>query len=304
MRRLLVPLLLCLLPFAAAGQSVDGASGKLAAQLLKQPTAQVSEVKSGLVVPLWLSTDGHLLALKTDSRSGALAQRGTPLSFQAVDATGVTSAGLQYGLTSNWQAHADVSQHSWVNSPLQVTGSEVGATYLNGRYSLGLSVGANSTPNSPSLPRVLPGVTPEVDGLSGFDSSSQLNAHGRLALGSQSGIDVGASVGRIRLLPGNLLGISTLDQKAISFGVDHGPISGSIVGRTMQPLAGVPGNGFDGPDRRWNSIDLGVTWHLPWQGSLSVGAQNLWSSGTPSNTPMGPEPDQSRTPYVQYHQDL
>jgi hypothetical protein len=68
-------------------------------------------------------------------------------------------------------------------------------------------------------------------------------------------------------------------------------------------LAGVPGNGY-APDRRWNSIDLGVTWRLPWQGSLSVGAQNLWSSGTPANTPMGPEPDQSRTPYVQYHQDL
>jgi hypothetical protein len=47
-----------------------------------------------------------------------------------------------------------------------------------------------------------------------------------------------------------------------------------------------------------------VTWRLPWSGSLSVGAQNLWSSGTPANTPVGPEPDQSRTPYVQYHQDL
>jgi hypothetical protein len=59
------------------------------------------------------------------------------------------------------------------------------------------------------------------------------------------------------------------------------------------------------PDRRWNSIDLGVTWRLPWQGSLSFGAQNIWSSGNATNTPAGPpQPDQSRTPYVQYHQDL
>ncbi|GAB3780876.1 hypothetical protein [Dyella agri] len=304
MRRLFVPLLLCLLPFAAAGQGVDDANGKLAAQLLKQPPAQVAEVQPGLVVPLWRGTDGRLLVLKADSRNGALTQRDSPLSFHAVDATSVMSTGLQYGLTQNWQAHADVSQQSWVNSLLRVVGSEVGATYSDGRYSLGLSVGTNSTPNSiPSLPRVLPGVAPSVDGLSGFDSSSQFNAQGRLALGSKSGIDVGASVGRIHLLPGNLLGISTLDQKAISFGVDHGPVSGTLIGRTMQPLAGVPGNNY-GPDRRWNSIDLGVTWHLPWQGSLSVGAQNLWSSGTPANTPMGPEPDQSRTPYVQYHQDL
>ena len=303
MRRLLAPLLLCLLPFAAAGQGVDDGNGKLAAQLLKQPPAQVAEVQPGLVVPLWRGTDGRLLVLKADSRNGALAQRDTPLSFHAVDAASVMSTGLQYGLTPNWQAHADVSQQSWVNNPLRVVGSEVGATYNDGRYSLGLSVGANSTPNNPGLRRVLPGVAPSVDGLAGFDSSSQFNAQGRLALGSKSGIDVGASVGRIHLLPGNLLGVSTLDQKAISFGVDHGPVSGTLVGRTMQPLAGVPGNGY-GADRRWNSIDLGVTWHLPWQGSLSVGAQNLWSSGAPANTPMGPEPDQSRTPYVQYHQDL
>ncbi|MFK2878805.1 hypothetical protein [Rhodanobacter hydrolyticus] len=303
MRRLLAPMLLCLLPFVAAGQGVDDANGQLAGQLLKQPPAQVAKVKSGLAVPLWRGTDGRLLVLKAGGSNGAQAQRDSLLSPHAVDASTLVSTGLQYGLAPNWQANADVSQQSWVNSPLRVVGSEVGATYFNGPYSLGVSVGSNSTPNSTSLPRVLPGVTPSVDGLTGFDSSSQLNARGRLALGTNSGVDVGASVGRIHLLPGNLLGISTLDQKAISFGVDHGPISGTLIGRTMQPLAGVPGNGYS-PDRRWNSIDLGVTWHLPWQGSLSVGAQNLWSSGAPTNTPAGPEPDQSRTPYVQYHQDL
>jgi len=304
MHRLLAPLLLCLLPFAAAGQSVDDANGHLAAQLLKQPPAQMAGVKPGAVVPLWRGTDGRLLALKVDNSHGALALRNSPLSFHAVDAAGMMSTGMQYSLSPNWQTNAGLSQQSWVNSPLQVVGSEVGASYSNGPYSLGVSVGANSTPNySANLPRVLPGVTPSVDGLSGFDSSSQFNARGRLALGTNSGVDIGASVGRIHLLPGNLLGISTLDQKAISFGVDHGSISGTLIGRTMQPLAGVPGNGY-APDRRWNSVDLGVTWHLPWQGSLSVGAQNLWSSGAPANTPTGPEPDQSRTPYVQYHQDL
>jgi hypothetical protein len=110
-------------------------------------------------------------------------------------------------------------------------------------------------------------------------------------------------VGRIRLMPGNLLGIDTLDQKALSFGVDSGPLSGTLIGRTMQPLAG-GGAGALSADQRWSSIDLGVTFRLPWQGALSIGAQNLWSSGNSVNTPVGPEPDQSRTPYVQYHQDL
>jgi hypothetical protein len=197
-----------------------------------------------------------------------------------------------------------VSEHNWANNQApRIIGGEVGATYSGDRYSLGLSVGSDTVSGAPNLPRLLPGAMPGINGLSGFDSSTQVNARGRLALDSKSGIDLGASVGRVRLLPGNLLGINTLDQKAVSFGVDRGPLSGSIVGRSMAPEAGIPGSGYN-PERRWNSIDLGVTWRLPWQGELSIGAQNLWSSGNSVNTPAGPEPDQSRTPYVQYHQDL
>ena len=303
MRRLSA-LLILLLPLAAAGQSVSGDS-VMAERLLAQPPDQMTEVEPGVMVPLWRGTDGRLLALKADRSTDADALRkNAPLSLRVVDAASVMTTGLQYGLGSGLSAHAEISEHSWVNNQgSRILGSEVGATYDAGRYSLGLSVGATSTPNNNNvLPRVLPGAAPGIDGLSSFDSSSQFNARGRLALGNKSGIDLGASVGRIHLLPGNLLGINALDQKALSFGVDHGPLSGVLIGRTMQPQAGIPGN-FSA-DRRWNSIDLGVTWRLPWRGSLSVGAQNLWSSGTPANTPAGPEPDQSRTPYVQYHEDL
>ncbi len=304
MRRLYSPLLTLLLPLAAAGQSAVG-DNAVADHLLSQQPAQMAQVEPGVVVPLWLGANGHLLALKADRSSSADALRNSSLlSFHVVDASSVTSTGLQYGLAPNLQANAEVSQRAWVNQPTRVIGSEVGATYSAGRYSLGLSVGANSTQDSnATLPRILPNAAAGVDGLSSFDSSAQVNARGRLAFGSASGIDMGASVGRIHLLPGNLLGVNTLDQKALSFGVDHGALSGMLIGRTMEPQAGIPGANLS-PDRRWNSIDLGVTWRLPWRGQLSVGAQNLWSSGTPSNTPVGPEPDQSRTPYVQYHQDL
>jgi hypothetical protein len=304
MRRLSALLLIFLLPLTAAGQSVDGESTQ-AQHLLAQPPAQMAAVQPGVVVPLWRGTDGRLLALKADNSSDTDALRQSALlALHVVDATNLMTTGLQYGMGPNLQAHADVSQQSWVNQPFRVIGSEVGATYASGRYSLGVSVGANSVPDNSNtlLPRVLPGATPGIDGLSSFDSSTQFNARGRLALGNQSGIDLGASVGRIYLLPGNLLGVSTLQQKALTFGVDHGSLSGVLIGRSMEPDTGIPGG--VSPDRRWNSIDLGVTWRLPWRGSLSVGAQNLWSSGTPANTPAGPEPDQSRTPYVQYHQDL
>ncbi|MCW8807141.1 MAG: hypothetical protein OQK79_03375 [Rhodanobacter sp.] len=300
MRRLLA-LLICLLPLVAAGQSVGGDMA-LSERLLSQQSYPMDAGGSGLMVPLWHGTDGRLLILKADKTAGAKALRdNAPLLSHVADPANGMTTGLEYGLAPRLQAHAEVSQYSWANQPMRVVGSEVGATYDAGPYSVGLSVGSNSVRgnNVVLLPRVLAGNTPGVDGLSGFDSSTQFMAHGRLALGSKSGIDLGASVGLIRLLPGNVLGVSALDQRALSFGVDHGPLSGTLVGRTMQPQPGMLG-----ADRRWNSIDLGVTWRLPWRGQLSVGAQNLWSSGTPANTPVGPEPDQSRTPYVQYHQDL
>ncbi|MEO8780101.1 MAG: hypothetical protein ABI389_15725 [Rhodanobacter sp.] len=303
MRRLPALLSIFLLPLAAAGQTVGGDAAQ-AGYLLAQPQARWTAAMSGASVPLWQDGTGRMLVLKTDL--GRTTYPGStvdaPMVTRAGYAGSTVAAGLQYGV-GPLQARAEVSQRSWLNQNMPVYGSEVGATYDAGGYSVGVSVGSTSTPHrNLVLPRVLPGAVPGVDGLASFDSSNQLNAMGRLALGKKTGVDLGASVGRVYLLPGNLLGINVMDQTALSFGVDHGPLSGRLTGRTMQPEAGIPGSLYT--DRRWNSIDLGVTWRLPWRGSLSVGAQNLWSSGAPANTPVGPEPDQSRTPYVQYHQDL
>ncbi|HZX71283.1 MAG TPA: hypothetical protein VFE77_10745 [Rhodanobacter sp.] len=304
MRRLPALLSMFLLPLAAVGQTA-GNDAAQARQLLAQPPAQSAAAASGTSVPLWRDGSGRMLLLKAD-RNHAVDPASTlesPLLTVTPGHPGdVVATGLQYGV-GPLQAHAEISQRSWLNQNLTVYGSEVGASYDTGDYSVGVSVGSTTTPHrNVVLPRVLPNGAPGVDGLSSFDSSNQLNAKGRLALGQKTGIDLGASIGRVNLLPGNLLGVNVMDQKALSFGVDHGPLSGMLTGRTMQPEAGNPGSLYT--ERRWNSIDLGVTWRLPWRGSLSVGAQNLWSSGTPANTPVGPEPDQSRTPYVQYHQDL
>lgn len=289
MRRLLTLPLLCM-PLLAAGQTLSGE------QLSNSAWLQQESLKSGQ------PTQGSLL-LQSQNTTTADAQGNTSLSLNPL-AGSVDSSTIKYGVTPNISAQAGVTQRSWVTQP-RIISSEVGATYSAGRYSLGVSVAQDQVPNATPLPRVLPGAAPGVNGLPDFDSSTQVNAHGRFALNGDSGVLVGASMGRIRLLPGNQLGLSTLDQKALSFGVEHGSVSTSIVGRTMQPEPGTAVPGMLNADRRWNSIDLGVTWHLPWQGSLSFGAQNLWSSGNAVSTPAGPpEPDQSRTPYVQYHQDL
>ena len=303
MRRLLLPMPFLLMPLAAAGQSLAGDTHELANRLLAQKPDQVVQVGPDTAVPLWRGSDGRWLTIKADSGTFGSAQHSDgPLQFSVVDASRAVSTDLTYGLGSNFQAHVGVSEHSWINNRVpRVIGSEIGATYSSGRYSVGLSLGANSTPNASVLPRLLPGAPAGVNGLNAFDSSAQLNARGRVALDNKSGIDLGASVGRVRLLPGNLLGVNTLDQKALSFGVDRGPLAVGVAGRVMQPA--LPGTGYNS-DRRWSSIDLGVTLRLPWQGELSIGAQNVWSSGNAPSGPTGPEPDQSRTPYVQYHQDL
>jgi hypothetical protein len=305
MRRLFLSLPLLIVPFVAAGQTAASDSYSAAGRLLSQAPDQPAPAGADNGATLWRGADGHWVALQSNTDTLTTAQRAdAPLQFRALDSATVQSSDIKYGVAPNVQAHVGVSEHNWANNQApRIIGSEVGATYNDGRYSVGLSVGTDNVQGAATLPRLLPGAMPGVNGLSGFDSSTQVNARGRVALDGKSGIDLGASVGRVRLLPGNLLGINTLDQKAVSFGVDRGPLSGSIVGRTMAPEAGMPGAGYN-PDRRWNSIDLGVTWRLPWQGSLSIGAQNLWSSGNGVNTPVGPEPDQSRTPYVQYHQDL
>jgi hypothetical protein len=298
MRRLLLTLPLLCVPLFAAGQTVGGNQTGNTAWWQQQAASQNGQPAPGSLLVQSQSTSTAAAQAQGNSTSS--------LSLNPLAGGTVSSSSLQYGITPNVSAQAGVTQRSWATQP-RVIGSEVGATYSAGRYSLGLSVAQDQVPNTTPLPRVLPGAVTGVNGLPDFDSSTQVNASGRFAFNNNSGVLLGASMGRIRLLPGNLLGLSTLDQKALSFGIEHGSISGSIVGRTMQPEQGLGLPPSFATDRRWNSVDLGVTWHLPWQGSLSFGAQNLWSSGGNNNvnTPAGPpEPDQSRTPYVQYHQDL
>ncbi|MDF3982411.1 hypothetical protein P3W24_07940 [Luteibacter sp. PPL201] len=319
MRRTLLSMLL-LMPLAAAGHGVP-ASGEGTGALLYADPANSDGGDPQSSVPLWRSPDGRALSVNYSDRADPT----QPLAPRPLGASPFVSSGLQYDLGPGLQAHASVSGQGWINSaescgasatshgdrctspgaPPRIVGSEVGATWRGSGYSVGLGVGsARPSGNSPALPRVLPGMASTMSGLpfGSLSSSTELNAHGRVDLGGRSGIDLGASIGRIRLLPGNLLGIGSVDQKALSLGVDRGPLYGSITGRTMQPEPGVS-NGLN-PDRRWSAIDLGVTFRLPWRGELSVGAQNVWSSGNAPNNPSLPEPDQSRTPYVQYHQDL
>lgn len=329
MRRLCTSLLM-LLPLMAAGPAVAAGGGQSA--LFQANPAESSlgaadaASSNSMLLPLWHADNGQSWALLT--RSAATSSEDvSSLDFHGPGFTSERSSGFQYLINPRWAAHASVQQKSWLSAASQgsclsasamhcpdgrltprLLDSEIGATFKGSGYSVGMDVSATRPSSTRLLPRVVPSASMDatVNGLpfASLDSSTSVHARGRVALGDRSGIDLGASVGRIRLLPGNVLGIDTLGQKSLSFGVDSGSLSGHIVGRVIQPESGAADN-FLGPEHRWTSIDLGITWQLPWQGSLSFGTQNLWSSGDAPEPKKGPKPDhQSRIPYVQYHQDF
>lgn len=128
-----------------------------------------------------------------------------------------------------------------------------------------------------------------------------VGAQGRWHWDDSQSLDLGAALSRIQLdLPGSALA-PIFNQAALSFGMHSGNFSGVIIGRVLGPAE--PLNGT----QNWTSIDLGFSWRAPWRGVFSIGAQNLWSSGTPplQITPAHEQdPSQARVPYVQYHQDL
>ena len=132
--------------------------------------------------------------------------------------------------------------------------------------------------------------------------NSGFNAQGRWHLDNSQSIDLGAALSRIQFdMPGTPL-LPSLNQAALSLGLNRGDFSGVIVGRVLGAADPVNGN------EHWRSLDLGISWRSPWRGVFSVGAQNIWSSGNlPALTdPTAHEVDanQARVPYVQYHQDL
>lgn len=328
MRKLLSSLIL-LMPLVAAGQTLDGvpnASARATDALPPYISLKRLDTRGHLLVPLWRDAQGRMLAL-VGTRGSEVKDGSGALDFRVVDVSQGFSTGLQYDIGPHVAAYAKLAEHNWLTpdavsscrpsvdigcpdantlDSARMLSSELGASYKKGRYRFDLLFDS-SRPRTTSLylPRVVPS-GPSYAGvpLWALDQSSNVSARGRFALGRDTGIDLGASVGRIRLLPGNLLGVHALGQQSLSLGMDSGAVSGQITGRMLQPVPGSTESSVLGPERHWTTIDLGVTWRLPWQGELRFGAQNLWSSGQAPTAAAGPEPDQSRIPYVQYHQDL
>jgi hypothetical protein len=135
-----------------------------------------------------------------------------------------------------------------------------------------------------------------------LDSSTALVANGRWTWSPDAPvIRFGATFGHGRAWSSQPTGILLqpidLDQASLTLGIGGNTLEGVIVGRMLSS---------DDPAfaaRRWSALDLGVSWRTPWQGELSVGAQNVWSSADAAPADKV-DPAQARMPYIRYRQDL
>jgi hypothetical protein len=161
-----------------------------------------------------------------------------------------------------------------------------------------------------STDSLLPGTslslaTPELAPLAGLPGvgfeQNDLGIVGDLKIGEQGWIRLGGSVARARLMPANsmLLGgvAPRWNARTLSVGGGYGAIGGEVIGRVVR----VPGE-----RESYGTLGLGLTWRTPWAGRLTVGAQNLMSTGENRIVPRGKtdEREEGRVPYVRYQQDL
>jgi hypothetical protein len=157
---------------------------------------------------------------------------------------------------------------------------------------------------------LLPGTTlslhtPELAPLAGLPGlgfeQNDLGIVGELKIGEQGWIRLGGSVARARLLPATSMLPGSVaprwNSRTLSVGGGYGAIGGEVVGRVVR----VPGD----PDG-YGTLGLGLTWRTPWSGRLTVGAQNLMSTGENPVAPRAKVEDreEGRVPYVRYQQDL
>ncbi len=302
------------------------------------PPVHAAQAKKGNPgTPVWHDKD-TTVSLSASGHAGRTVSAAPAVSLDGQ--THSAGAGLSLTTKPGLTAHANVSETRWApllsgcanafpgTSPdpacLGIGGfaadglqrGEIGAGFAGHGVSLDLSVGqsqsASGAPANVSSRTLLPRVLPAEGGADVAaplwfrnSTATSISARGQLDVAPDTSVKLGASLGRVRFLPGAGLatGDDTLDQTTLSLGIQHGPVRGAIVGHVLEP--NLPGAALD-QSQRWSGIDLGISVRLPWRGELNFGAQNVWTSG---RAPLlfGPgvaAPDQGRVPYVQYHQDL
>jgi len=117
------------------------------------------------------------------------------------------------------------------------------------------------------------------------------------SVGNSTYLSIAGTVTRATLVP---YSSATADighgwnSKSLAVGGGYGAFSANIIGQVV-----------DSPGQpRWENLGLGVTWRTPWSGQLTVGADNIITSGRNPFSPRGETRDEGTVPYVRYEQDF
>lgn len=291
------------------------------------------------VVPVWSDANGRLVALVDFSNTGSLASRwsataasGIAADWRLIDVSNLLSGGLRWQGNQGFHVDALLNQQSWsrnacigaaadclFSAPSVPAGTGwmqgtlgLGWTSDNGAldFSYGLSWLRSTEPvmpwGAPSAALYGNGLADLIrseSGLYQLDSSNGVVANARMQLGDGTLLDLGAGLGRSRLLPfggtPSTLALPGLDlqETSLSLAISSGSLRGSIIGRTaVSPDPLLTG-------KRWTTFDFGVSWRTPWQGELSLGTQSQLTPVIDANG-RDAEAAPNRVPYVQYRQDL
>ena len=245
-------------------------SGKLEAVLMLEPATTASgtgarwRFGNTTLEATYGLQSGDSLALLCDRRSGMAPAIGQ-LASNCV-------------LASLEDKPGNISRHASAGMALSRDGGKVGVTAGKGRDVLpawlapGQLGGARYTQNDFSL----------------FAEKS---------VGGEGFVSVGGTVARARLVPAADVP-QIADQwntRSLSVGGGYGNFGASVVGRVVN----VPGE-----SAVWKGLGLGLTWRTPWNGQLSVGADNVVTRGKNPFSPRNESNDDGAIPYVRYEQDL
>lgn len=258
-----------------------------------------TRTNSTTMLPVWNSNgqvEGALILEPTDeAAAGARWRMGRNTLSAAFGLDAGESLGLlcnnRNGIGSSISSLITYCNVARLDDDGQNNGQHLSATTSLSRPGgkVGLSLGSGHD----TLPAWMTG-----NGVSpGRFEQNDLAVFGQKNLGREGFVTIGGTVAHAKLVPASEL-TSIPDQwtsRSLSLGGGYGAFSGSIIGRVVD-APGQPG--------KWEGLGVGVTWRTPWSGQLTVGAENIVTSGKNPFAPNSPIGDDGTVPYVRYEQDL